>query len=100
FASSLYTLSLHDALPILSLRGRKNLPVGSSISSSAGVPVIRGDTAFALRDQPAQKPEIAYFVPSLKRDIVPSIACTQPPAGGVRSEEHTSELQSRGHLVC
>src|SRR5439155_26332390 len=23
-----------------------------------------------------------------------------PPAGGGRSEEHTSELQSRGHLVC
>src|SRR5690625_6762706 len=22
------------------------------------------------------------------------------PFGGVRSEEHTSELQSRGHLVC
>src|SRR3954464_7304914 len=24
----------------------------------------------------------AVFVPSLKRDIVPSIACTRPPAGG------------------
>src|SRR5690625_6779607 len=23
-----------------------------------------------------------------------------PQAGGLRSEEHTSELQSRGHLVC
>jgi hypothetical protein len=28
----------------MSLRGRKNLPVGSSISSSAGVPAIRDDT--------------------------------------------------------
>src|SRR5690625_6677697 len=25
---------------------------------------------------------------------------TTPPIVGVRSEEHTSELQSRGHLVC
>src|SRR5207253_3401754 len=24
----------------------------------------------------------------------------QPTVGGLRSEEHTSELQSRGHLVC
>src|SRR5207253_8702634 len=23
-----------------------------------------------------------------------------PPVAGIRSEEHTSELQSRGHLVC
>jgi hypothetical protein len=28
----------------MSLRGRKNLPLGSSISSSAGVPAIRDDT--------------------------------------------------------
>jgi hypothetical protein len=28
----------------MSLRGRKNWPVGSSISSSAGVPAIRDDT--------------------------------------------------------
>src|SRR5437870_9701749 len=24
----------------------------------------------------------------------------EPAPGGMRSEEHTSELQSRGHLVC
>src|SRR5690625_7084402 len=26
--------------------------------------------------------------------------CCLPAAGAPRSEEHTSELQSRGHLVC
>src|SRR5690625_5646040 len=26
--------------------------------------------------------------------------CTARPTSGRRSEEHTSELQSRGHLVC
>src|SRR5437870_8986621 len=33
----------------------------------------------------------------------PTPALPSPPAGGpgrARSEEHTSELQSRGHLVC
>jgi hypothetical protein len=36
----------------MSLRGRKNFLVGLSISSSAGVPAIRGDAAFGS-DQPA-----------------------------------------------
>ena len=30
----------------------------------------------------------ALFVPSLKRDIVPSIACTRPPAGGSHGNSH------------
>ena len=30
----------------------------------------------------------ALFVPSLKRDIVPSIACTRPPAGGSHGNPH------------
>src|SRR5256884_6246672 len=30
----------------------------------------------------------------------PTIAIPQPKRGGARSEEHTSELQSRLHLVC
>src|SRR6266702_3752252 len=29
-----------------------------------------------------------------------SLATVEPPSKPVRSEEHTSELQSRGHLVC
>src|SRR5690625_6910182 len=28
------------------------------------------------------------------------VEISTPPPGGARSEEHTSELQSRGHLVC
>src|SRR5690625_6103894 len=60
--TEIYTLSLHDALPI------------------SGEVLVRGQGDLVLR---------------LPRD--------RPPAGGdrlVRSEEHTSELQSRGHLVC
>src|SRR2546422_4619679 len=59
--TEIYTLSLHDALPIL--------PVGWA-----------GSLAFAA---------LGYHAVSL---IV--LGCTP------RSEEHTSELQSRLHLVC
>jgi hypothetical protein len=48
----------------------------------------------------------ALFVPSLMRDIVLSIACSQPPAGGVawqstsdgeNSYSHWAAQPSRGH---
>src|SRR5207253_5991179 len=32
--------------------------------------------------------------------VLPQERAPRRPAGGGRSEEHTSELQSRGHLVC
>src|SRR2546422_4643537 len=62
--TEIYTLSLHDALPISPERGGKG-------------------TA-ALGDLRA----------------VPESDVGAPRPGRVRSEEHTSELQSRLHLVC
>src|SRR5690625_6082709 len=64
--TGIYTLSLHDALPI-SPAGRR----------------------FPLRDGPARPG--ARPVPGRRR----SRRADRP-----RSEEHTSELQSRGQLVC
>src|SRR5205809_7447083 len=58
--SEIYTLSLHDALPIL---------VGGGVVRGA---VVGGGV----------------------------LAVVLPLTGGGRSEEHTSELQSRLHLVC
>src|SRR3712207_8595075 len=79
--TEIYTLSLHDALPILSLRkDATDLP-------SDQVAVI--GTAADL-EVPAGAPQY----------------CTSGPAAAVtgetdpRSEEHTSELQSRQYLVC
>src|SRR5688572_32182616 len=68
----IYTLSLHDALPIL---GGSMLLSGSSMSMMVG--------------------EVTIARPSATR-------CCCPPESseGFRSEEHTSELQSQSNLVC
>src|SRR6266699_7050415 len=60
--TEIYTLSLHDALPI--------------------------SRPFA--DSPFSR----------TRSICSSLRLGNPASGGARSEEHTSELQSRPHLVC
>src|SRR5690625_5436885 len=69
--SRFYTLSLHDALPISSLR------VLMKLSSHLE----------------ALSPARSNASPQFSMPLVP-IPLDQ------RSEEHTSELQSRGHLVC
>src|SRR5439155_27071819 len=71
----IYTLSLHDALPISLPRGRRDhrADVG---------PLSRG------RGRVARRVLLPHPVRHARHDEV------------VRSEEHTSELQSRGHLVC
>src|SRR2546422_8328359 len=66
--TEIYTLSLHDALPI-------------------------SDRARARRRRPPRSPAV---LPARSR--TPSIPRAR--AGRRRSEEHTSELQSRLHLVC
>src|SRR5436305_14817160 len=64
--TAIYTLSLHDALPIFP---------GRSVTTERKHTVSNEDTLAGLGE------------------IVEEVA-------GVRSEEHTSELQSRPHLVC
>src|SRR5258708_23049803 len=68
--TEIYTLSLHDALPILRNRSPVQLPVVTSCPD---------------------------FTPWLSRSMLASASAT--PSGS-RSEEHTSELQSPDHLVC
>src|SRR5437870_7006162 len=64
--TEIYTLSLHDALPI-----SRSRPAAASASGSTPSRMVRA----ARCDRRARR-------------------CLR------RSEEHTSELQSRGHLVC
>src|SRR3712207_6944750 len=69
--TEIYTLSLHDALPIL--------PVHRLRQHQEGRP--------ARRRHDAGRPVSAFVVLLASR-------------GAARSEEHTSELQSRQYLVC
>src|SRR5436305_11260666 len=68
--TKIYTLSLHDALPILSSTTRMRI-----FSAMGGT----HDRA---------------------RISMPSATSAPSPRATPRSEEHTSELQSRPHLVC
>src|SRR3712207_9280412 len=75
--TEIYTLSLHDALPILLLPGFQDAHVHPPPS---GLDMLRCDLS------------AAYSVEDYER-IVSAYAAE-------RSEEHTSELQSRQYLVC
>src|SRR5690625_7085864 len=68
--TAIYTLSLHDALPIF----------GRPAAVRLAVLVDRGHRELPIRADHVGK--------------------NLPTSGSERSEEHTSELQSRGHLVC
>src|SRR3712207_7840879 len=73
--TEIYTLSLHDALPIY----RQRLPVAGGTRVD---PVRRGHRAAPRLADPADRRAVVHR------------------RGKRRSEEHTSELQSRQYLVC
>src|SRR5207247_10433912 len=80
--SQIYTLSLHDALPICHTRLAK--------------------VAFAVRPTASQQLPLTRAVQRRTNRRLPAVQIHRlprwPPA--FRSEEHTSELQSRVDLVC
>src|SRR3712207_7635512 len=82
--TEIYTLSLHDALPISTGEGISVSTLSVETSSSGSSTATSSPTFFS------------------QRVTVPSV--TDSPSAGsvteVRSEEHTSELQSRQYLVC
>src|SRR5439155_22560690 len=91
--TEIYTLSLHDALPISS---DPDLRRGEIIRSRArrriGGAIHRTDPSWiGVRWRLGQSPLPFQGEADFQRHL---------PMGDVRSEEHTSELQSRGHLVC
>src|SRR3712207_7153186 len=79
--TEIYTLSLHDALPIFGRRraGRQ------ALQARPGPRAERRRRPQGLRGR--QRPLAAQPLP-------------RPRAVATRSEEHTSELQSRQYLVC
>src|SRR5437870_10010518 len=66
----MHTLSLHDALPICDF-----------------------NRAMEILSELVRRPTTRGWCPSAR-----GVSWPIPPR--IRSEEHTSELQSRGHLVC
>src|SRR5690606_41051096 len=88
--TDIYTLSLHDALPISTRThkaDREYRPAArrtNLIQESTAAPLVR---------------RLARPAPSGRAALVRKIAAV-PPHHRERSEEHTSELQSRENLVC
>src|SRR5206468_10946436 len=85
----IYTLSLHDALPIFRASQDQRPPGGGQRLGDGGHRCAP-DTMVAI---PAPKGSR----PSPRR---PRWSSWAGPSGCSRSEEHTSELQSRSDLVC
>src|SRR5256885_13276012 len=79
--TEIYTLSLHDALPILLILDRSRKSAGSVVG-------IQADKTIVLEVDGA----VRAFGQSFPQNLLRS--------RGTRSEEHTSELQSPCNLVC
>src|SRR5207253_10514247 len=88
----IYTLSLHDALPI------SQCPSRTSWNATAFPFIVHCWQATRCASS-----VVTPFATAVSFPVARSITHTSPncPSAFVeRSEEHTSELQSRGHLVC
>src|SRR5437868_9110606 len=89
-SSEIYTLSLHDALPILLQMSRSlNLTIVVAIGC-----VLVG----CAEQSVVQKPLAAVEAANSHLGRMPNVRTTAYTR--IRSEEHTSELQSRFDLVC
>src|SRR3712207_8166551 len=80
--TEIYTLSLHDALPI----SRQNRPART---------VLRDDLLVEIARRNPTRARDLHVVRGLPKRSLEAITQTVQ-----RSEEHTSELQSRQYLVC
>src|SRR5439155_4254491 len=93
-----YTLSLHDALPISSHSGSTS---SSRCATSTPSRVMLGGTRVDGPQTITRAPSFTNPWMLLRATrlwaMSPTSATVSP---STRSEEHTSELQSRGHLVC
>src|SRR3712207_7934557 len=78
--TEIYTLSLHDALPILLIEAVNTIEHGPYLF--------------------ARTPETLDFIRSVERENVSFQFDFYHLQRMERSEEHTSELQSRQYLVC
>src|SRR5690606_40377861 len=93
----IYTLSLHDALPIL---GRANR---ASVRSSCLCPIpyhCSFQCDCGVSHEQVSPPHQSRRDKRVPRVLGPLATEGSPYRWARRSEEHTSELQSRENLVC
>src|SRR5207253_9203818 len=99
-ASHLYTLSLHDALPISRLDVRVD---GARFLRRAEAGEPSGAAARSARDSDAvgrpHRAALGWRAAARESALSRRARRGQRRLVLARSEEHTSELQSRGHLV-
>src|SRR5206468_9506332 len=93
--TQIYTLSLHDALPISPIYSAEAFPNTLPALPKAKVSNLWWPTFFISLDE--RKEICGGTLPQEKLGISGSIPLLTSP---LRSEEHTSELQSRSDLVC
>src|SRR5690606_39595514 len=93
--SDFSTLSLHDALPISLAAAGQSLAFGLILLAMALIALLRGELLDTWQEQlPADAPN--HFV----LNVLPEDNAAFSERILARSEEHTSELQSRENLVC
>src|SRR5205823_11137418 len=95
-----YTLSLHDALPICILSGDH-----CKESSDMGLPFVGVGFFYPqgyFRQSVTREGVQEAFYDKLQFSEAPAIPACDPNGNEImiRSEEHTSELQSLAYLVC
>src|SRR5207244_6875463 len=95
----LYTLSLHDALPIWPQMKHRCLLLTLGLLGLAGC--VTSPPAVSVVPPPSPV-AASSAAPVRAEQITPQTAhkMSQALADELRSEEHTSELQSPDHLVC
>src|SRR5207253_11196278 len=95
--TTLYTLSLHDALPICRLAGTtptsEGCPMSHMPASDAQLVERMAAGDRRAHEQLGDRHRLSLYARVYA--LLADAAATEE-----RSEEHTSELQSRGHLVC
>src|SRR5207253_10516284 len=92
-----YTLSLHDALPIYSCRS-SGTPASCAARYSSKALARRGSSEAC--GSLGRRPAVARTLASFSTRWLMGLLAVNDASARARSEEHTSELQSRGHLVC
>src|SRR5439155_22628471 len=90
----IYTLSLHDALPICLSVLQPAYTMAAAIANEFS------EATTNLYLSALFEVGLILFVITVAVNGLARLLIWRVARGTARSEEHTSELQSRGHLVC